>query len=166
MRRSSLKKLVSLFLALTLSLSLAACTPSQQEALTVYYGISSAWDALMPYNSVSGSNYARMIYDKLYDRLAYVHADGTLDPRGAESWESADGGYAVLFHLDQGAAFHDGTPVTAEHWADTIALLTDPLPGGDQRWGCIGTFVAVLGMLFLAAFLFLLLTGGTMLLAL
>ena len=47
-----------------------------------------------------------------------------------------------------------------------IALLTDPLPGGDQRWGCIGTFVAVLGMLFLAAFLFLLLTGGTMLLAL
>ena len=47
-----------------------------------------------------------------------------------------------------------------------VALLTDPLPGGDQRWGCIGTFVAVLGMLFLAAFLFLLLTGGTMLLAL
>lgn len=47
-----------------------------------------------------------------------------------------------------------------------IALLTDPLPGGDQRWGCIGTFVAVLGMLFLAVFLFLLLTGGTMLLAL
>ena len=51
MRRSSLKKLVFLLLALTLSLSLAACTPSQQEALTVYYGISSAWDALMPYNS-------------------------------------------------------------------------------------------------------------------
>ena len=47
-----------------------------------------------------------------------------------------------------------------------VALLTDPLPGGDQRWGCIGTFVAVLGMLFLAAFLLLLLTGGTMLLAL
>ena len=26
-----------------------------------------------------------------------------------------------------------------------ITLLTDPLPGGDQRWGCIGTFIAVLG---------------------
>ena len=34
-----------------------------------------------------------------------------------------------------------------------IALLTDPLPGGDQRWGCIGTFIAVLGMLFLAVLL-------------
>lgn len=26
-----------------------------------------------------------------------------------------------------------------------ITLLTDPLSGGDQRWGCIGTFIAVLG---------------------
>ena len=47
-----------------------------------------------------------------------------------------------------------------------VALLTDPLPGGDQRWGCIGTFVAVLGMLFLAAFLLLLLTGGALIAAL
>lgn len=43
-----------------------------------------------------------------------------------------------------------------------IALLTDPLPGGDQRWGCIGTFIAVLGMLFLAVFLLMLLTGGAL----
>ncbi len=126
MRRSSLKKLVSLFLALTLSLSLAACTPSQQEALTVYYGISSAWDALMPYNSVSGSNYARMIYDKLYDRLAYVHADGTLSPRAAKSWEASEDGYTALFHLDEKAAFHDGIPVTAEHWVETFTLMTNP----------------------------------------
>ena len=47
-----------------------------------------------------------------------------------------------------------------------VALLTDPLPGGDQRWGCIGTFVAVLGMLFLAAVLLLLLTGGALIAAL
>lgn len=47
-----------------------------------------------------------------------------------------------------------------------IALLTDPLPGGDQRWGCIGTFVAILGLLFLAVFLLLLLTGGAFIAAL
>lgn len=47
-----------------------------------------------------------------------------------------------------------------------IALLTDPLPGGDQRWGCIGTFIAILGLLFLAAFLLLLLTGGAFIAAL
>ena len=39
-------------------------------------------------------------------------------------------------------------------------LLTDPLPGGDQRWGCIGTFIAVLGLLCLGVFLFLLLAGA------
>lgn len=47
-----------------------------------------------------------------------------------------------------------------------IALLTDPLPGGDQRWGCIGTLVAILGMLFLAVFLILLLAGGALIAAL
>ena len=47
-----------------------------------------------------------------------------------------------------------------------VALLTDPLRGGDQRWGYIGTFIAILGLLFLAVFLLLLLTGGTFLLAL
>ena len=46
-----------------------------------------------------------------------------------------------------------------------VALLTDPLPGGGQRWGCIGILVAILGLLFLAAFLLLLLAGGAVLAA-
>lgn len=44
-----------------------------------------------------------------------------------------------------------------------ITLITDPLPGGEKRWGCIGTLVAILGFLFLAIFLFLLLTGAAVL---
>ena len=121
-----MKKLTALILTLVLALSLAACGPSQDAADVVRYGMSNAWDTLMPYNSPSGSNYTRIVCDKIYDRLAYVHADGSLDPRGASSWESADNGMAVVFHLDENAAFHDGTPVTAEHWADTIALMTNP----------------------------------------
>ena len=58
---------------------------------------------------MSGSNYSRIIYDKIYDRLAYVQADGPCLPRGADSWESADDGYAILFKLNEDAAFHDGT---------------------------------------------------------
>lgn len=121
-----MKKLSALLLCLALLLSLAACTPSQAQAAVVRYGLSNGWDSLMPYNSVSGSNYSRIIYDKIYDRLAYVHADGTLDPRAAVSWESANDGYSVLFHLNENAAFHDGVPVTAEHWEATIRLMTDP----------------------------------------
>lgn len=44
------------------------------------------------------------------------------------------------------------------------ALLSDPLPAGDKRWGCLGVAVAVLGVLFLAAFVFLLLAGSAALL--
>lgn len=43
-----------------------------------------------------------------------------------------------------------------------ITLLTDPLPGGGQRWGCIGTVIAILGLLCLGAFLFLLLAGAAL----
>ncbi|MDE5707702.1 MAG: hypothetical protein K2O63_03660 [Alistipes sp.] len=45
------------------------------------------------------------------------------------------------------------------------ALISDPLPGDGRRWGCLGLFVAVLGLLSLAAFLILLLTGGLFLAA-
>ena len=123
-----MKRLIALLMAAVLALGLTACGGEKEtaEQVTVRYGLSNAWDSLMPYNSPSGSNYTRIVCDKIYDRLAYVHADGTLDPRGAKSWESTDDGMAVLFHLDEKAAFHDGTPVTAQHWADTIALITNP----------------------------------------
>ena len=45
-------------------------------------------------------------------------------------------------------------------------LLSDPLPCDEKRWGCIGTVVAILGVICLAAFLLLLLTGGALVLAL
>lgn len=40
-------------------------------------------------------------------------------------------------------------------------LLSDPLPNSEpRRWGCIGTGVGILGLLFLIGFLLLLFTGG------
>lgn len=41
-----------------------------------------------------------------------------------------------------------------------IALLTEPLPGGDQRWGCIGMTLAVLGVICFIVFMILLLAGA------
>lgn len=121
-----------MILLLSVSLFLTGCTAGKEqgqestEAVNINYGISNAWDSLMPYYSVSGNNYSRIIYDKIYDRLAYVEPDGTCLPRAAKSWESVEDGYAILFHLDKAAAFHDGTPVTAKHWVETIALVTNP----------------------------------------
>lgn len=96
------------------------------EGVNINYGLSNPWDSLMPYYSVSGSNYSRIIYDKIYDRLAYVQPDGTCLPRAAEKWESTEDGHAIVFTLNQKAAFHDGTPVTAQHWVETFQLITDP----------------------------------------
>jgi len=39
-----------------------------------------------------------------------------------------------------------------------VALLSDPLPSCDRRWGCFGTLVAILG--FCCLLLFLLLAAG------
>ncbi len=122
------KCFLTLALAALMALSLAACggEEAKRQETTVRYGIAGAWDSLMPYNSVSASNYARLIYDKLYDRLVFVHEDGSLSPRAAESWESVDGGMAAVFHLNQNAVFHDGVPATAQCWVDTFRLMTNP----------------------------------------
>lgn len=46
------------------------------------------------------------------------------------------------------------------------ALLSDPLPNTEpRRWGCIGTLVGVLGLLFFIGFLIMLFTGGFALMA-
>ena len=157
MKRHHMFRLLALTLVFTMVLGLVSCgnqpqqqsqtdtgteTSGQAEGVNLNYGISNSWDSLMPYYSVSGSNYSRIIYDKLYDSLAYIPPDGTCSPRAATSWESADDGYAILFHLDEGAAFHDGTPVTAQHWVDTIALVTNPacnVLGRDTFAGLTGT---------------------------
>ena len=157
MKRHHMFRLLALTLVFTMVLGLVSCgnqpqqqsqtdtgteTSGQAEGVNLNYGISNSWDSLMPYYSVSGSNYSRIIYDKLYDRLAYIQPDGTCSPRAATSWESADDGYAILFYLDEGAAFHDGTPVTAQHWVDTIALVTNPacnVLGRDTFAGLTGT---------------------------
>lgn len=139
------KRAGALLLTLALVLGLSCCgTPEQEtapegEAVNLNYGLSNPWDALMPYYSLSGSNYSRIIYDKLYDRLAYIQADGTCLPRAAKSWESTEDGRAILFTLDERAAFHDGTPVTAQHWVETIQLVTDPACGilGQNSFACL-----------------------------
>ena len=45
-------------------------------------------------------------------------------------------------------------------------LISDPLPQGvPNRWGCLGVVMAILGMIFLVSFIFLLLGGSLAMLA-
>lgn len=94
---------------------------------TITMAFTTAWDSLMPYASASGSMYTKELMNFLYDRLAFVSDGGTtLKPRAAESWESADDGYAIIFHLNKDCKWHDGEPVTADDWVFTFKLFSDP----------------------------------------
>jgi peptide/nickel transport system substrate-binding protein len=111
-----------------------AAAPAVEAGTVINLGIGTAWDTLNPYDSPSGSMYSQQIWDKIYDRLAFLSAGGTvIRPRNADSWESADGGRAVVFHLNRKAAWHDGAPLTARDWVFTVNLVTHPeavLAGG------------------------------------
>jgi peptide/nickel transport system substrate-binding protein len=55
-------------------------------------------------------------------------------PELAESWEIADGGRAITFHLRAGLRFSNGTPLTAADVARTFRAALDPKessPAGD-----------------------------------
>ena len=97
------------------------------SGVVITYGMTTAWDTVNPYGSSSGSLYQNVTVDTLYDRLAFIEEAGTgVSPRGAKSWESADGGLSILFHLDENAKWHDGEPVTAADWVWTAQLITNP----------------------------------------
>lgn len=53
-------------------------------------------------------------YANLYDTLVYTPADGTIQPRLAESWTADESGKSYTFKLREGVKFHDGSEVTAE----------------------------------------------------
>ncbi|MDR3193553.1 MAG: ABC transporter substrate-binding protein [Treponema sp.] len=111
-----------------------AAQAREADAALINYAMGTAWDTLNPYDSASGSMYSQIVWDKIYDRLAYLSQAGVvIKPRNALSWESADGGKAIVFHLNPKAKWHDGVPVTAKDWVFTIGLISSPdlvLAGG------------------------------------
>jgi peptide/nickel transport system substrate-binding protein len=104
----------------------AASTGKTVSTAVVNAGINTAWDTLNPYDSASGSTQTQIIWDKIYDRLAFSSQGGAvIRPRAADSWEGADGGKAVIFHLNKNAKWHDGVPVTARDWVFTVNLISN-----------------------------------------
>ena len=50
----------------------------------------------------------------VYESLVVYHADGSIGPGLAESWDVSDDGLVWTFNLRQDVTFHDGTPFNAE----------------------------------------------------
>jgi peptide/nickel transport system substrate-binding protein len=60
------------------------------------------------------------------DGLVGCDAHGAYVPLIASSWETADDGRSLVFHLRDGARWHDGALVTARDVAFTVRKIQDP----------------------------------------
>lgn len=142
--RSALMMGLSLGAAQTL---LAACAPTAapaadsapaeeamaEEDMTPTSGGEITWAIaqdpvnLIPYGAVSTSNHWGKEF--MYDSLVEWDKDLLVQPALAESWETPDD-VTWIFHLREGATFHNGDPVTAADVKYSIELQkTPPEPG-------------------------------------
>ena len=112
------KRILTLFLSLTLLLSLAACggnadtTDARRDTNEIVVGIAQDLEnSLDPYTSVTAAN--REVLFNVFEGLVKPDADGNLSPAVAERWEISDDQLTYTFHLRPGVKFHDGSEVTA-----------------------------------------------------
>lgn len=147
-RRQFLRSALMMGLSLTAAQSLlAACAPAgapaaetapaadaaPAESGTPTAGGELTWAInqdpvnLIPYGAVSTSNHWGKEF--MYDSLVEWDKDLIVQPALAESWEAPDD-TTWIFHLREGAKFHNGDPVTAEDVKYSIELQkTPPEPG-------------------------------------
>ena len=104
--------------------SAAPTTSTQSGEKTITIAMVSAWDSLIPFETTS--NYSDAAIDLIYDKLVYLKANGTYEPRLAESVEMSSDNKTLTFHLRKDAKWTDGEPVTANDVVFSAVLYTAP----------------------------------------
>ncbi len=90
----------------------------------VVLAMTAPWDSYIPFNTTS--NYSDTAIDLIYDRLIFMHSDGSFSPRLADSWERNDDYTEIIFHINKNAKWHDGVPVTADDVVFTANVYSHP----------------------------------------
>ena len=109
-RRIFLAAVVGTSLAgLTAGITVAAETPQRGGTLTV--GFKSDTKTLDPTFSIQWSE--RQVLYLIYNTLLRTGTGFVLHPELAKSWDIEAGGKRIVFHLQQGVKFHDGTDFDA-----------------------------------------------------
>lgn len=67
----------------------------------------------------------QLIVDALFDSLVRLDDELEVVPAAAESWEVSDDATKFVFRLRPDATFHDGTPVTAQHFVRAFNRMAD-----------------------------------------
>ncbi len=89
------------------------------------------WATLDPalYTNVS----EREIFYSIYDPLVDMNENLEIQPRLAKSWDVQDDGKTIVFHLQSGVKFHDGTDFNADAVKFNLERMLDPATGSPQR---------------------------------
>lgn len=89
------------------------------------------WATLDPalYTNVS----EREIFYSIFDPLVDMDENLEITPRLAKSWDVQDDGKTIVFHLQSGVKFHDGTDFNAEAVKFNLERMLDPATGSPQR---------------------------------
>ena len=101
----------------------ASTDPGTGSGGTVRIGIGGYPDSLNPGNGLLSESYA--LYELVYDTPIAVTPAGEFVSELATDWTVSDDGLTWTLTLVEGAAFHDGEPLTAEDVAYTVELYRD-----------------------------------------
>ncbi len=91
---------------------------------TVSIGMRATLTSLTPF-AIQGYQWSQMMGYVLYDPLVEVLADGSLAPVAAASWDTTSPTETVI-NVRPGMLFHNGSEVTAQDVAYSIAARCDP----------------------------------------
>ena len=68
-----------------------------------------------------------------YEGLTRLDEELDVVPASAERWEFSDDGLTITFHLRDNLTYSDGSPLTAERFADAVRRTCDPNVLGDYQ---------------------------------
>ncbi len=137
------KRLLAMFLCLSMAASLAACSGSSDSTSTD--AASTSTEATKTVLNVASELLGESMnhtnnWDSWYsvrygiaETLVKFAEDGSYAPWLAESWESNEDATVWTFHLRDDVVFSNGTPMTATKVKESIEFLyktTDPANGG------------------------------------
>ncbi|HJA76651.1 MAG TPA: ABC transporter substrate-binding protein [Candidatus Desulfovibrio gallistercoris] len=116
----------TLFILLLLAFIPHPASASSSRADELVVGIESAPQHCNP--AVLSGSITTSIGAQLFAGLTRLDAEGRPRPYLARSWESSPDGLRMTFHLEPGAVFHDGSPITAGDVAFSLLQCRDHHP--------------------------------------